>query len=163
MGLFSKRVDRQLAAYQRELIDIHYKEVDTMYREMRGWRHDYHNHIQAMKALNLQARNVNSDNPYLKQIDDYLNNLNQDLTTVDTVLKTGNIMVDAILNSKLSLIKSKGISVKLNADKIFIRFGIVYGKRNTAVAVTEIYINLISELFKSFLNLILNGNEVCVG
>ena len=25
-------------------------EVDNMYRQMRGWRHDYRNHIQTMKA-----------------------------------------------------------------------------------------------------------------
>ena len=43
MGLFSKLIDRQLAAYQRELIETHY-------REIRGWRHDYRNHIQTMKA-----------------------------------------------------------------------------------------------------------------
>lgn len=36
MGLFSKNADRKIAAYQRELIDIHYREVDTMYKKMRG-------------------------------------------------------------------------------------------------------------------------------
>lgn len=39
-----------MAAYQRELIETHYQEVDNMYRQMRGWRHDYRNHIQTMKA-----------------------------------------------------------------------------------------------------------------
>ena len=50
MSLFSKRIDRQLAAYQRELIETHYREVDNMYRQIRGWRHDYRNHIRTMKA-----------------------------------------------------------------------------------------------------------------
>lgn len=72
---------------------------------MRGWRHDYHNHIQAMLAM--------TDSP--EQIRNYLWKLNDDLTTVDTVLKTGNVMVDAILNSKLSLIKSKDITVHAKA------------------------------------------------
>jgi len=113
--LFGRLIDRRIAEYQNDLVTKHCNEVENIYKTMRGWRHDYHNHIQAMKALNLQARNVSCDNPYLQQLDDYLNNLNQDLTTVDTVLKTGNIMVDAILNSKLSLIKSKGISVNAKA------------------------------------------------
>ena len=39
-----------MAAYQKELIETHYQEVDNMYRQMRGWRHDYRNHIQTMKA-----------------------------------------------------------------------------------------------------------------
>jgi len=113
--LFGRLIDRRIAEYQNDLITKHCDEVENIYKTMRGWRHDYHNHIQTMKALNLQARNISCENPYLQQLDDYLNNLNQDLTMVDTVLKTGNIMVDAILNSKISLIKSKGISVSAKA------------------------------------------------
>ena len=45
MRLFSKKIDRQLEAYQQELIETHYAEVENMYRQMRGWRHDYHNHL----------------------------------------------------------------------------------------------------------------------
>ena len=48
MSLFSKQIDKRIAAYQRELIETHYREVDNMYRQIRGWRHDYRNHIQTM-------------------------------------------------------------------------------------------------------------------
>ena len=113
--LFGRLIDRRIAEYQNDLITRHCDEVENIYKTMRGWRHDYHNHIQAMKALNVQARNINGDNPYLQQLDDYLSNLNQDLMTVDTVLKTGNIMIDAILNSKVSLMKNKGILVNAKA------------------------------------------------
>ena len=51
MGFFSKRMDKKLAVYQQELIQTHYQEVDNMYRQIRGWRHDYRNHIQTMKAM----------------------------------------------------------------------------------------------------------------
>ena len=51
MSLFSKQIDKRIAAYQRELIETHYREVDNMYRQIRGWRHDYRNHIQTMKVL----------------------------------------------------------------------------------------------------------------
>ena len=50
MGLLDKSIDRRIAAYQRELLETHYAEVENMYRQIRGWRHDYRNHIQAMKA-----------------------------------------------------------------------------------------------------------------
>lgn len=113
--VFGRLVDRRIAEYQNDLMTRYCDEVENIYKTMREWRHDYHNHIQAMKALNVQARNINSDNPYLQQLDDYLGNLNQDLLTVDTVVKTGNIMIDAILNSKVSLIKSKGIVVNAKA------------------------------------------------
>ena len=48
-------------------------------------------------------------------IKDYLNLLDKDLNTVDTVIKTGNAMTDAILNSKINLARSKDIYVKADA------------------------------------------------
>lgn len=107
MSFFSKRIDRQLAAYQQELIETHYREVDNMYRQIRGWRHDYRNHIQTMKAY-VSAGDLDA-------IRNYLDLLDEDLTTVDTVIKTGNPMTDAILNSKISLAKAKDISVIADA------------------------------------------------
>lgn len=107
MGLLNKRIDRQIAVYQRELIETHYAEVDNMYHQIRGWRHDYRNHIQAMKAYAARGD--------WEAITRYLDELDTDLATVDTVLKTGNPMTDAILNSKISLAKSKGIPVIADA------------------------------------------------
>lgn len=103
--LLWRLIDRRIANYQSDLITKHCEEVQNIYQTMRGWRHDYHNHIQAMLAL--------TDKP--AQIREYLLRLNDDLTTVDTVIKTGNVMVDAILNSKLSLIRSRHIQVKAKA------------------------------------------------
>ena len=111
--LFGRTLERRIAAYQKDLLTRHYDEVEHMYKQVRGWRHDYHNHIQTMLAL--------VDKP--EQMREYLLSLNEDLTTVDTVIKTGNVMVDAILNSKLSLIKSKGIVVNAKAvvpDKLLV-------------------------------------------
>ena len=108
MGLFSKMIDRRIAAYQRDLIETHYREVDNMYRQMRGWRHDYRNHIQVMKAY---AASGDMD-----AIRNYLDSLEQDLTTVDTVIKTGNRMTDAILNSKISIARAKHIDVVADAN-----------------------------------------------
>lgn len=107
MGLFSKKIDKKITAYQRELMETHYREVDHMYRQIRGWRHDYRNHIQTMKAYAALE-----DWGAIRR---YLDLLDQDLTTVDTVIKTGNPMTDAILNSKISLAKAKGIAVVADA------------------------------------------------
>ena len=107
MSIFSKLIDKRIAAYQRELIETHYAEVENMYRQIRGWRHDYRNHIQMMKVLA-----ANGDMDGLKA---YLDELDEDLNTVDTVVKTGNAMADAILNSKISLARSKGIEVQVDA------------------------------------------------
>lgn len=107
MGYFSKKMDKRIASYQHELVETHYREVDNMYRKIRGWRHDYRNHIQTMKAY---AASENWD-----AIKRYLDLLDDDLTTVDTVIKTGNPMTDAILNSKISLANSRNIKVIADA------------------------------------------------
>ena len=107
MGFLSKRIDKQLASYQQELIETHYREVENMYRQIRGWRHDYRNHIQTMKAYAAAGD--------WEAIKNYLDLLDTDLNTVDTVIKTGNAMTDAILNSKISLAKSKDIQVTADA------------------------------------------------
>ena len=107
MPFLSKWIDRRIEAYQRELIETHYREVENMYRKMRGWRLVYRGHIQAMKAL-LSAGDLDGLRGYLDKLD-------TDLNTVDTVIKTGNPMADAILNSKISLAQSRGITVKADA------------------------------------------------
>lgn len=107
MRFFSRKNEEQIAAYQRELIETHYREVDNMYRQIRGWRHDYRNHIQTMKAYAAAED--------WEAIRHYLDLLDEDLMTVDTVIKTGNPMTDAILNSKISLARAKGIEVTVDA------------------------------------------------
>lgn len=107
MLLFKRKENRRIAAYQRELIETHYAEVENMYKQIRGWRHDYRNHIQTLKA-HAAAGNMDAVKKYLDELD-------TDLTTVDTVIKTGNAMADAILNSKISLAHSKDISVHAQA------------------------------------------------
>ena len=108
--IFSRMADRLLekrvAEYQSEMIKRHVEEVQSIYTKMRGWRHDYKNHIQTLLAL------VGDDD----KTREYLWSLNKDLTEVDAVLKTGNIALDAILNSKLTHIKSKDIPVEAKAN-----------------------------------------------
>lgn len=105
--LFFTVIDKRTLEYQSDLMERHCQEVEGMYRQIRGWRHDYHNHIQTMKAYLVMDR--------LEELDAYLNELDHDLTEIDTVIKTGNVMIDAILNSKISLAKQQGITVDAKA------------------------------------------------
>lgn len=105
--LFRKLIDKRIEAYQSDLIKKYCDEVESMYTKMRAWRHDFHNHIQAMQA-SMALGNYEEVNEYLRQ-------LNADLTNVDTVLKTGRVMVDAILNGKISLAVQNKIPVNAKA------------------------------------------------
>ena len=118
--------EKNISAYQSSLIERHYEEVENMYRQTRGWRHDYRTHIQTMKAY-LQMKEYD-------KLDTYLNDLEIDLTTVDTVIKTGNVMIDAILNSKISLAGQRKIKVDAKA--------IVPADLNTSVSEVDLSIVL---------------------
>jgi len=96
-----------MAEFQAGLIEKYYVEVENMYRQVRGWRHDYSNHIQTLKAYMVFSE--------YDKINKYLDMLDADLTSVDMIIKTGNIMIDAILNSKISLAVSSQIEVNAKA------------------------------------------------
>lgn len=105
--MISLFVDRRISDYQNDLIEKHYEEVEAMYHQVRGWRHDYKHHIQTMKAHLVMKQ--------YGELEQYLDELDADLTTVDTVVKTGNVRIDAILNSKLGVAKSKNIEINAKA------------------------------------------------
>ncbi len=99
--------DRQIAAYQNKLLKNQVDEVHNLYLTMRGWRHDYHNHMQSVKAY------LAMDS--LDEAKAYLDRLEQDLDDIDLLFHTGNINADAILNSKISLAVKRGIQVDYKA------------------------------------------------
>ncbi len=104
---YKKSFEVQTEQFQRKVLGHQYEEIRSIYLNMRGWRHDYHNHLQVIKAQ-LALNN-------LEETLRYLDELEHDLDRVDTYVKSGNLMVDAILNSKLSLAEQKEIAVNCKA------------------------------------------------
>lgn len=101
-------IDSRIERFQSELIEKQVREIQNMYKQVRGWRHDYRNHIQNMKIQLAQGNYA--------ELDSYLDSLADDLTTVDTVIKTGNVMADSILNSKLSVAEKLNIRINVKAN-----------------------------------------------
>jgi sensor histidine kinase regulating citrate/malate metabolism len=98
---------KKITNLQNEVMSKHLEEVQNTYLEMRSWKHDYHNHIQIMKAY------IELDE--IDKLKEYLDGLFNEIINIDKVIKSGNILVDALLNSKSSLATKKGISVKMKA------------------------------------------------
>lgn len=105
--LFQKWIDQKIEAYQSDLLRKYCDEVEGMYTKMRGWRHDYHNHIQALQASMALGQ--------YEEVTEYLRQLNDDLTQVDTSIKTGRVMLDAILNGKINIAAQNDIPVHAKA------------------------------------------------
>lgn len=108
MSLLSKYIDKRLAAYQNTMATGYFNEVNNMYNQIRGWKHDYKNHISVMRNYLLSGEQ--------DALLNYMNRLDEDLTSIDTVVKTGNRMADAILNSKISLARSNKVAVIAEAQ-----------------------------------------------
>ena len=81
LSFWEKRIDRRIAAYQSSLLASHYAEVENMYRQMRGWRHDYRNHIQVLKSY-LAMGDVQAASGYLDALGEDLDAVDPDRKSV---------------------------------------------------------------------------------
>lgn len=103
-----KKTYLKLVEYQTEQSEKHLNEVRSIHKEMRGYKHDFHHHLQALKGQ-LEAGEVDRALAYIEQLDNQLMN-------VDTLLKTGNVSLDAILSAKIAQAKAENIAVNVKAN-----------------------------------------------
>ena len=103
-----KRTYLKLVEYQTEQSRKHLEEVRGIHQEMRGYKHDFHHHLQTLKGQ-LETGEVDRALAYIEQLDNQLMN-------VDTLLKTGNVSLDAILSAKIAQAKAEGIAVTIKAN-----------------------------------------------
>lgn len=92
---------------QEQELDQYAVEVETIYSQMRGIRHDYRNHLQVMQTLMMEKKQ--------EELDTYIKQLTNELNQVDTIIQTGNTMIDAIVNTKLTTAKQAGIDLYATA------------------------------------------------
>lgn len=108
ISYLKKTYEENTILYQNQLLTKQVNEVQNIYMTMRGWRHDYHNHLQTLKA-------------YLKlgqaeEAAGYLGRLENDLDSINYLIESGNVNLDAILNSKLSLALKDEIDIHYKAE-----------------------------------------------
>lgn len=103
-----KKTYLKLVEYQTEQSEKHLNEVRSIHKEMRGYKHDFHHHLQTLKGQ-LEAGEVDRALAYIEQLDNQLMN-------VDTLLKTGNVSLDAILSAKIAQAKAENIAVTVKAN-----------------------------------------------
>lgn len=103
-----KKTYLRLVEYQTEQSEKHLNEVRSIHKEMRGYKHDFHHHLQMLKGQ-LEAGEIERAIAYIEQLDHRLMN-------VDTLLKTGNVSLDAILSAKIAQAKSEDIAVTVKAN-----------------------------------------------
>lgn len=105
--ILKNKYDKRLSDFQDSVLKKQRDEVQNIYQTMRAWRHDYHNHMQAIKALLSMGKK--------DELSDYLDNLEKDLDSIDIAIRTGNVGLDAILSSKVSIARKNNIEVNCTA------------------------------------------------
>lgn len=105
--LLKRKYDKRLSDFQDSVLKKQRDEVQNIYQTMRAWRHDYHNHIQSIKAMLAMKK--------FEELDAYLCTLEQDLDSIDIAIRTGNVGLDAILSSKVSIARKNNIEVNCTA------------------------------------------------
>ena len=105
--ILKKRYERRLENFQDSVLKKQRDEVQNIYQTMRAWRHDYHNHIQSIKAMIAMQKS--------EELDKYLDTLEADLDSIDIAIRTGNVGLDAILSSKVSIARRNNIEVNCTA------------------------------------------------
>ena len=143
-----KKTYLKLAEYQTEQARQHLNEVRSIHSEMRGYKHDFHHHLQTLKGQ-LEAGEVERAIAYIEELDHQLMN-------VDTLLKTGNVSLDAILSAKIAQAKAENITVDAKAsvpDSLTITDAIESCRLSSGERFIRIYISMKGKmLYFSMLN-----------
>lgn len=103
-----KIYEKKFMEYQSQALSRQVEEVKEIYNTMRGWRHDYHNHMQKLKAHIVMGQ--------LDEAVRHLDQLDEDLKQVKVKYQTGNVSLDAILNSKLSLAEKESVNINCKVE-----------------------------------------------
>lgn len=99
--VYARSLDQIMANYVNE--------IDHLYENIRGWRHDYHNHLQALRST-VTANKQQETLSYLTDLEDHL-------ATIDDIVRSGHTMLDAVVNSKLTM--AQEYQIPLNV-KVFV-------------------------------------------
>lgn len=101
---YRKSSNYKIIKIKNEMLRKEIKEKENIYEEVRKTHHDFKNHIICIEKLLEQGK--------LELVSEYINNLKEEKFQVYTWIKTGNDVVDAILNQK----KSEGMKKNIDID-----------------------------------------------
>lgn len=107
----SNRATEELKLKEQQLKhNIQYAEtVRGQYQEIRRIRHDIKQHLATVSGLQIEGK--------FDKAQKYIAEISSEIEQIEMFIDVGNDFVNAILNSKLSIAKVKGIEVMCNASK----------------------------------------------
>lgn len=84
----------------------HFEAYKNSQKETRRIKHDMKNHIICISEL--------LDKNRIEEVKEYIKDLKESIASIDINFKTGNIILDSIINEKYSYMKEKNINLKID-------------------------------------------------
>ena len=104
---YGKKVHFEWANNQLSMQINSWKDIETMYHELRELRHDLKNHMLSMQAL--------LDQHDYEALSSYFSQFNDSRLLLKQVIQTGYPVLDAVLNAKSAQCSIKGIPIDTKA------------------------------------------------
>lgn len=118
LDIFSRQVENILVSEMKlkELDNIkkHGEELYTIFEKIKGWQHDWNNHLSVLLFLT-REKEYDELEKYVEKLSIKLNDLKKNMS----IIKTKYVVLDAVINSKIVLAKNLDIDieVKINLPK----------------------------------------------
>lgn len=113
IDLNRERSSRIILEKQIDSMQEHVKEVERIYSGVRSMKHDMKNTLSVV--MQLAGKGGDAEN---KELQDYLSTLNQTLDKMEIQFKTGNSVVDTLLNMKHHEITRTIPDLQMDADRL---------------------------------------------
>ncbi len=110
-----ERSDKVILERQIQSMQEHIEEMERIYSGIRGMKHDMKNTLSVIQRLS--AGNSAEENVKLQA---YLSELNQSFEKLEVRFKTGNTVVDTLLNMKYHEAVSDMPDLKMDADELLL-------------------------------------------
>lgn len=94
-------LSQQKELQKAELEKVYHSEINALYQETRAWRHDFRNHVHTIKGFYLQKK--------YEALGMYLDAIDQSVDKLELQINSGNELLDALVNTKISSAKERGI------------------------------------------------------
>ncbi|HIT91287.1 MAG TPA: sensor histidine kinase [Candidatus Merdenecus merdavium] len=104
----SEKMKLYFSEMQNKVWKDSYESIEDIYRRNAKLYHDLNNHLNALHFM-LEQKHVDEAKEYIQRI-------GQPILQLSKVTWTANNVIDAILNSKLDILKEMGVETKVNVE-----------------------------------------------
>lgn len=121
--LSRERSSKVILESQVNSLQEHIEEMERLYSGIRSMKHDMKNTISVISGLFSEGRENRVPSYEKEELQEYLLELNHTMDRLEFHFKTGNAVVDTLLNMKYHEIKSEIPTFRMDADRLLFPSG----------------------------------------